>query len=91
MVYLNSSKPGRVAGFILSILVLSGVALYSLVVFWPIPEAETPVVIKVEKGASLKEIGDDLKKRMLSLIQKPLLWQRGLWGTKPLFELVFFH
>ena len=63
MVYLNSSKPGRVAGFILSILVLSGVALYSLLVFWPIPETETPVVIKVEKGASLKEIGDDSQKK----------------------------
>ena len=61
MVFLNSSKPDHVAGFILSILVLSGVAFYSLVVFWPLPEAETPVVVKVDKGASLKEIGDDLK------------------------------
>ena len=63
MVYLNSSKSGHVAGLILSILVISGVAFYSLVVFWPIPETETPVIIKVEKGASLKEIGDDLNKK----------------------------
>ena len=49
------------AGFALSILVLSGVAFYSLVVFWPIPEVESPVTIKGEKGASLKKIGDDLK------------------------------
>ncbi len=58
---LGHSRPDRVAGFVLSILILSGVAFYSLVVFWPLPDVEAPVTIKVEKGASLKEIGDDLK------------------------------
>ncbi len=61
MTYSGYSRPDHVAGFALLILVLSGVAFYSLVVFWPLPEAESPVIIKVEKGASLKEIGDDLK------------------------------
>ncbi|MBH30759.1 MAG: aminodeoxychorismate lyase [Candidatus Marinimicrobia bacterium] len=61
MTYSGYSRPDRVAGFALLILVLSGVAFYSLVVFWPLPEVDSPVTIKVKKGASLKEIGDDLQ------------------------------
>ena len=59
----NYSRTGRILGFILSLLVLFGVSFYSLIVFWPLPELASPLTIKVEKGASLKEIGEDLKEK----------------------------
>lgn len=67
MSHLHDYRPDRVAGFILSILVLSGVAFYSLVVFWPLPTGESPITIKVEQGSSLKEIGESLRaKKVIS-------------------------
>ena len=80
MSQLNNSKPGKVAGFILSLIVIFGVSFYSLIVFWPLPELSSPLTIKVERGSSLKEIGKILKEKKVIADSKTFVLAARIMG-----------
>ena len=50
----------EIIGFIFSLILLSTVAFYSLVVFWPLNNKIESINFEVKKGSSLKEIAEDL-------------------------------
>ena len=50
----------EIIGFIFSLIILSTVAFYSLVVFWPLNNKIESINFEVKKGSSLKEIAEDL-------------------------------
>ena len=50
----------EIIGFIFSLIILSIVAFYSLVVFWPLNNKIESINFEVKKGSSLKEIAEDL-------------------------------
>lgn len=70
----------KLAGFCTSLAVLTAVAFYSLVVFWPQPLPETPVRIEVEKGATLGEIAESLKSNHVIDSAKPFILATQLMG-----------
>ena len=49
-----------IIGFIFSLIILSSVAFYSLVVFWPLNNKVNSINFEVKKGSSLKEIASNL-------------------------------
>lgn len=50
----------EIIGFIFSLIILSTVAFYSLVVFWPLNNKIESINFEVKKGSSLKQIAEDL-------------------------------
>ena len=52
-----------IIGFIISLLIMSIVAFYSLVVFWPLSYKENPVNFEIKKGASLSQIALELSEK----------------------------
>ena len=70
----------KLAGFSASLAVLTAVAFYSLVVFWPQPHPETPVRIEVQKGATLGEIAESLKLNHVIDSARPFILATQLMG-----------
>ena len=59
----EKSKKIDIIGFIISILIMSIVAFYSLVVFWPLSYKGKPVNFEIKKGSSLSQIALELSEK----------------------------
>ena len=59
----EKSKKIDIIGIIISLLIISIVAFYSLVVFWPLSYKGVPIKFEIKKGSSLNQIALELSEK----------------------------